>query len=414
MGFASCTGLARIAGKIAFGLDIRGWLTDNKRALFESLSEVRRHQGEPTEHFGGPGNGLRKLGRTRGNCVSGRDIFISYSREERPAARHFAESFAREGFSVWWDAALRSGETFDEVIEKELRAAKAVIVLWSPRSVASRWVRAEATLADRGNKLVPVIIEACNLPIIFELTHAADLATWTGDTSDSRWQALISDVRRLVGGDYEVAGALAKAPEPVSRPKPAPQEPAAPISSDHHEANGKSLATAEDELMLALERLSKSRASKLAKPSQLEDEQTQFYKRSDEFRQAEGDEVHCLQRLDGGLPVTRFVVTPAGLRIGRTAPADIIVAGSAVSRAHCLVELSGDKLRVTDLNSTNGTYIDNKRIERSEILGLGSILRVGNVSFEHEVRTRAEMGRQIDPASFNQGAMPRQARLAKS
>ena len=91
------------------------------------------------------------------------------------------------------------------------------------------------------------------------------------------------------------------------------------------------------------------------------------------------------------MPETRSVVTPAGIRIGRTAPADIIVTGSAVSRAHCLVELAGDKLRVTDLNSTNGTYIDNKRIERSAILAVGSILRVGNVSFEHEVRTRAEM-----------------------
>ena len=58
--------------------------------------------------------------------MSGPDIFISYSREERQAARHFAECFAEEGFAVWWDAALRSGETFDEVIERELRAAKAV------------------------------------------------------------------------------------------------------------------------------------------------------------------------------------------------------------------------------------------------------------------------------------------------
>jgi hypothetical protein len=42
-----------------------------------------------------------------GKYVSDTDIFLSYSREDRSAARHFAESFAEEGFTVWWDAALR-------------------------------------------------------------------------------------------------------------------------------------------------------------------------------------------------------------------------------------------------------------------------------------------------------------------
>src|SRR5688500_12280449 len=93
-----------------------------------------------------PGPGPRE-GWNWGICVA--DIFISYTREGRSAARHFAECFTAEGFTVWWDAVLRSGQTFDEVIEKELRAAKAAVVLWSPRSVASRWVRAEATLADQ-------------------------------------------------------------------------------------------------------------------------------------------------------------------------------------------------------------------------------------------------------------------------
>ena len=138
------------------------------------------------------------------------------------AARHFAKCVG-EGFNVWWDAVLRSGQTFDEVIEEQLRAAKAVVVLWSPRSVTSRWVRAEATLADRGNKLVPVIIEACNLPIIFELTHAADLSTWNGDTSDASWQTLVSDLRRLVGHDEEGAAAAA-APLATPKVKPVPSE----------------------------------------------------------------------------------------------------------------------------------------------------------------------------------------------
>ena len=166
--------------------------------------------------------------------------------------------------------------------------------------------------------------------------------------------------------------------------------------------------------MRALERISKSRRSKLAKPTQAEEDHTQFYNQSDEYRQHEGDKVHCLQRLDGGIPETRFVIPPSGLKIGRTAPADVIVSGSAVSRSHCLVELAADKLRVTDLNSTNGTYIDNKRIERSEILAVGSVLRVGNVSFEHEVHTRAEMELLSDPVNFDHDPAPREARVARS
>jgi hypothetical protein len=324
--------------------------------------------------------------------VAGKDIFISYSREDRAAAKHFAECFSREGFSVWWDAVLRSGQTFDEVIEKELRAAKAAVVLWSPRSVASRWVRAEATLADRGNKLVPAIIERCDLPIIFELTHAADLSKWTGDTSDPAWQTLVSDLRRLVGNGEEAAP-----------PAEVPKAPATPANSRKAE---------DDELIRALERIAKPKVN-ILDPSGQEEEMTQFFQQSDVYRMQEGDRYHCLQRLDDSLPETRFVVTPAGLTLGRTAPADIIVSGSAVSRSHCMVELSGDKLRVTDLNSTNGTFIDNKRIEGSEMLPVGSVLRVGNVLFEHEVSERAEAGETADLMRFANAARPG-ARVAKS
>src|SRR5215213_6891644 len=112
------------------------------------------------------------------------DVFISHSREDAETARRFAETFQFAGLSVWWDDALRSGEAFDETIERALREAKAVVVLWSPSSVTSRWVRAEATLADRNHTLVPVTIEACQRPIIFELTHTVDLSRWQGNTED--------------------------------------------------------------------------------------------------------------------------------------------------------------------------------------------------------------------------------------
>ena len=127
------------------------------------------------------------------------DIFLSYNRDDQATARQFAEGFEREGFNVWWDVTLRSGEAYDQVTEKALREAKAVVVLWSRKSVESRWVRAEATLADRNRTLVPAMIEPCDRPIMFELTQTADLSRWTGDAADRTWQSFLTDVRRFVG-----------------------------------------------------------------------------------------------------------------------------------------------------------------------------------------------------------------------
>ena len=126
------------------------------------------------------------------------DIFLSYNREDQAAARRFAEAFKAQGFDVWWDTTLRAGEAYDQVTEKALREAKAVVVLWSKKSVESRWVRAEATLADRNKTLVPCMIEPCERPIMFELTQTADLCHWAGDAGDRAWQAFLDDVRRFV------------------------------------------------------------------------------------------------------------------------------------------------------------------------------------------------------------------------
>lgn len=123
------------------------------------------------------------------------DVFISYKSEDRAAAKLFADALAAEGVSVWWDPVLRTGETYDEVIERNLREAALVVVLWSPRSVKSKWVRAEATIGERKGGLMPVLIEACERPIAFELTQTADLVGWRGDRGDARWRRFMADLR---------------------------------------------------------------------------------------------------------------------------------------------------------------------------------------------------------------------------
>ncbi|HEX5237766.1 MAG TPA: TIR domain-containing protein [Sphingomicrobium sp.] len=309
-----------------------------------------------------------------GKYVSATDIFLSYARQDRPVARLFAEALTEEGFSVWWDASLHSGETFDEVIEQRLRDATAVVVLWSPRSVASRWVRAEATLADRRNKLAPAIIEPCDRPIIFELTHAAELAGWTGDRSDIRWRDFVGDLRRLV----DAAGA-ATAPEPPAPAKPARIEalaraPQMPIRQP--------LRPGSDEVIVAERRGANAAPAGSAADSQ--------------------SDVHCLSIEEGELAGEVITIESSGIRIGRAAPADVVIPHKSVSREHCIVGLANDELLVTDLNSTNGTYIDEVRIDRATILPVGSVLRLGQVSLTHSIVARSE------------AEAPREPRLAAS
>lgn len=305
----------------------------------------------------------------------GRDVFISYSRDDRAAAKFFAETLSEEGFSVWWDAALHSGESFDQVIERELRSAAAVIVLWSPRSVDSRWVRAEATLADRQGKLVPITIENCERPIIFELTHTNDLTDWVGDKSDPRWKGLVQDVARLVSGRKAVAQpaasqAAARPSFPAAPPGERKREPAAELVWD---------------AALAVEKCQSGDAAKRDFDSQA----TQFFVGADSM-----DIFHCLEIATGEQGSRRFIVSPQGIKIGRTPPADVILSDRQVSRSHCKVELNGSALRVTDLNSTNGTFIDGERVTHSALLPVGSMLRIGSVLLRHQVRTTRSLNEQ--------------------
>jgi TolB-like protein/Tfp pilus assembly protein PilF len=130
------------------------------------------------------------------------DIFLSYNREDQTVARRFAQGFESQGYNVWWDTTLRAGEAYDEVTEAALRSAKAVVVLWSEKSVVSRWVRAEALLAYRNKTLVPCMIEPCERPIMFELTQSAELFGWKGNRSDPRWVALLADVKTLIAKNH--------------------------------------------------------------------------------------------------------------------------------------------------------------------------------------------------------------------
>ncbi|OAO00369.1 hypothetical protein A8B75_18695 [Sphingomonadales bacterium EhC05] len=80
-----------------------------------------------------------------------------------------------------------------------------MVVLWSPNSVISRWVRAEATVADRNKTMMPVMIEPCELPIMFELIHTTDLVHWDGTSDDQAWAVFVTDVRQMVAKEQQLS-----------------------------------------------------------------------------------------------------------------------------------------------------------------------------------------------------------------
>ena len=87
-----------------------------------------------------------------------------------------------------------------------------------------------------------------------------------------------------------------------------------------------------------------------------------------------------LRTVEEGKPEKTFRILPGGIRtIGRATGADFIVDAPLVSRVHCrLTALPDGELEVRDLASTNGTFINGKRVEAGRLVS-GDRIGVGRV-----------------------------------
>ena len=67
----------------------------------------------------------------------------------------------------------------------------------------------------------------------------------------------------------------------------------------------------------------------------------------------------------------------AGLTIGRLPPCDLLLPGGEVSRQHCRIDVAGGEASITDLGSTNGTFVDGRRLAAPAALRPGTTILVG-------------------------------------
>jgi hypothetical protein len=114
-----------------------------------------------------------------------------------------------------------------------------------------------------------------------------------------------------------------------------------------------------------------------------------------------------LVALDQGpdIPVDKAIVV-----VGRLATCDTRLESSRVSRRHCCMTPVGAELEIKDLGSTNGTWINGRRVEVGR-LRPGDVLSIAH----HRYRLDGGQGQELTPpGSFGQGCLEDESRHAPS
>ena len=132
-------------------------------------------------------------------------VFLSYSREDAPAAKQLAECIGRAGHQVWWDRQIEGGSRFTAEIDRELKNADAVVVIWTKSSIESPWVQDEAAEGRDSGRLVPILLGADKPPLGFRQFQSIDFGTWDGECDPPALDALVRAIAQ-------------KGPEPAETP----------------------------------------------------------------------------------------------------------------------------------------------------------------------------------------------------
>lgn len=88
--------------------------------------------------------------------------------------------------------------------------------------------------------------------------------------------------------------------------------------------------------------------------------------------------------------VQEYQITGDQVKIGREPDNDIVIDNVAVSRHHSRIERVGGGYTISDLNSTNGTFVNEERIKEQVKLQDGDIIIVGKHSIVLESENKAE------------------------
>ena len=142
------------------------------------------------------------------------DIFIGYSRSDSAIAERLVQRFRQEGWEVFIDRQTPVGRKWHKEIERELHAARAVVVLWSAASRDSDFVLEEAEYGKRKDILFPAFIERVECPYGFGRIQTADLMGWNHQIEHAGLVQLLASLR------VHLNGAVVPSPDSMEPAKP--------------------------------------------------------------------------------------------------------------------------------------------------------------------------------------------------
>ena len=85
--------------------------------------------------------------------------------------------------------------------------------------------------------------------------------------------------------------------------------------------------------------------------------------------------------LNGELENQRFPISDK-MRLGRETDNDLVLPDKKASRHHAILQKKGVVYQITDLNSGNGTYVNEKRITEPTLLKNGDIVLIGDTKLK--------------------------------
>lgn len=91
-----------------------------------------------------------------------------------------------------------------------------------------------------------------------------------------------------------------------------------------------------------------------------------------------------LRRIHSAAGQDEYIITEDSVSIGSGASADIVIKDSGISRLHARIIREGEMYFIKDMNSTNGTWINDRRISVYELCPIknGDVIKLAKSCFE--------------------------------